>query len=48
MAKCSNFHQVKVEYEKQGSITQDIDIPTRKWEVINMDFIVCLSRTRTQ
>ncbi|WMV09014.1 hypothetical protein MTR67_002399 [Solanum verrucosum] len=29
-------------------MTQDIDIPTWKWEVINMDFITWLPRTRRQ
>ena len=27
-------------------MTQDIDIPTWKWDVINMDFITGLPRTR--
>uniref|UniRef100_M1AKE9 Retrotransposon protein n=1 Tax=Solanum tuberosum TaxID=4113 RepID=M1AKE9_SOLTU len=29
-------------------MTQKIDIPTWKWEAINMDFITGLSRTRRQ
>ena len=29
-------------------MTQEIDIPTWKWEVINMDFITGLPRTRRQ
>ncbi|WMV54831.1 hypothetical protein MTR67_048216 [Solanum verrucosum] len=32
-------NQVKVEHQKPGGMTQEIDIPTWKWEVINMDFI---------
>ncbi|WMV30354.1 hypothetical protein MTR67_023739 [Solanum verrucosum] len=39
VAKCSNCQQVKVEHQKPGGMTQEIDIPTWKWEVINMDFI---------
>ncbi|WMV41903.1 hypothetical protein MTR67_035288 [Solanum verrucosum] len=31
--------QVKVENKKPGGMTQEIKIPTWKWEVINMDFI---------
>ena len=37
--KCPNCHQVKITYQKQGGMTQEIDIRTWKWEVINMDFI---------
>ena len=29
-------------------MTQEIDIPTWKWDVINMDFITRLPRTRRQ
>ena len=39
VSKCPNCQQVKVEHHKQGGVTQEIDIPTCKWEVINMDFI---------
>ena len=46
MAKCPNCQQVKVEHQKPGGMTQEIDIPTWKWEVINMDFITCLPCTR--
>ena len=38
--------QVNVEHEKPGGMTQEIDIPTWKWDVINMDFITGLPRTR--
>ncbi|KAH0719580.1 hypothetical protein KY285_015611 [Solanum tuberosum] len=48
VAKCPNCQQVKVEHQKPGSMTQEIDIPTWKWEVINMDFITGLPRTRRQ
>ena len=37
--KCPNYQQVKVEHQKPGSMTQEVNIPTWKWEVINMDFI---------
>ncbi|KAH0689512.1 hypothetical protein KY289_016870 [Solanum tuberosum] len=39
VAKCPNCQQVKVEHQKPGGMTQEIDIPTWKWEGINMDFI---------
>ncbi|WMV33522.1 hypothetical protein MTR67_026907 [Solanum verrucosum] len=45
VVKCPNCQQVKVEHQKPGGMTQEIDIPTWKWEVINMDFITYLPRT---
>ena len=39
VSKCPNCQQVKVEHQKQGGMTQEIDIPTWKWYVINMNFI---------
>ena len=46
VAKCSNCQQVKVEHLKSGGLLQEIQIPTWKWEDINMDFIVGLLRTQ--
>ena len=43
-----NCQQVKVEHQKPGGMTQEIHIPTWKWDVINMDFITGLPRTRIQ
>ncbi|KAH0709589.1 hypothetical protein KY284_011016 [Solanum tuberosum] len=48
VAKCPNCQQVKVEHQKPGGMTQEINIPTWKWEVINMDFITSLPRTSKQ
>ena len=48
VSKCPNCQQVKVEHQKPGGMTQEIDIPTWKWDVINMDFITGLSHTRKQ
>ena len=45
VSKCPNFKQVRVERRKQGGMTQEIDIPTWKF---NMDFITGLPRTRRQ
>ena len=39
---------MKVEHQKLGGMTQEIDIPTFKWDVINLDFITGLPRTRRQ
>ena len=46
VSKYPNCQQVKVEHQKLGGMTQEIDIPTWKWDVINMDFITGLPRTR--
>ena len=48
VSKCPNCQQVKVEHQKPGGMTQEIDIPTWKWDVINMDFITGLPRTGRQ
>ncbi|WMV08186.1 hypothetical protein MTR67_001571 [Solanum verrucosum] len=42
MAKCPNYRQVKVEHQKPGGMTQEIYIPTWKWEMINMHFITAV------
>ena len=39
-SKCPNCQKVKVEHQIPGGMTQEIDIPTWKWKVINMDFII--------
>ena len=48
VSKCPNRQQVKEEHKKLGGLTQEIDIPTWKWNVINMEFIKGLPRTRRQ
>jgi len=48
VAKCSNFQQVKVEHQRPGGMTQNIELPEWKWEMINMDFITGLPRSRRQ
>ena len=42
MARCPNCQQVKVEHQNPGGLTQVMDVPTWKWEDINMDFVVGL------
>ncbi|KAH0743187.1 hypothetical protein KY290_031180 [Solanum tuberosum] len=46
--KCPICQQVKVEHQKPRGMTQEINIPTWKWEVINMDFITGLPRACRQ
>nr|XP_016513847.1 PREDICTED: uncharacterized protein LOC107830732 [Nicotiana tabacum] len=48
VAQCPNSHQVKFEHQKPNSLLQEIEIPTWKWEVVNMDFITGLHCTRTR
>ena len=48
VAKCPNCQQVNVEHQKWGGLLQEIQIPTWKWEDINMDFVVGLTRTQKQ
>ena len=38
VSRCPNFQQVKVEHQKPRGMTQEIDIHTWKWDVINMNF----------
>ena len=47
-SKLPNCQQVKVEHQKPGGMTQEIDISTWKWDVINTDFITGLPHTRRQ
>ncbi|WMV37890.1 hypothetical protein MTR67_031275 [Solanum verrucosum] len=48
VAKCPNCQQVKVEHQRPGGLSQYIDIPTWKWEDVNIDFVVGLPHTRRQ
>ncbi|XP_070004699.1 uncharacterized protein [Nicotiana sylvestris] len=44
VAKRLNCQQVKAERQRTGGLAQCIEIPMWKWEMINMDFVVGLSR----
>ena len=44
VAMSPNFQQVEAEHQKLGGLLQEIQVPTWKWENINMDFVVGLSR----
>ena len=48
VAKYPNCQQVNAENLKRGGLRQMIEVPTWKWEFINMDFVVGLPRTRRQ
>ena len=48
VADCPNCQLVKVEYQRSGGLSQNIEIPKWKWEMINMDFITGLLRSRRQ
>ncbi|XP_070046159.1 uncharacterized protein [Nicotiana tomentosiformis] len=45
VAQCSSYQQVKVENQKPGGLIQTVEIPTWKWEAINMDFVTGLPRS---
>ncbi|CAN4106287.1 unnamed protein product [Withania somnifera] len=47
VAQCPNRQQVKVEHQKPGGYMQPIEIPTWKWDMINMDFITDGQAERT-
>ena len=48
VSKSPNCKHVEVEHHKLEGMTQEIEIPTWKWEVINMDFITGLDFTCKQ
>lgn len=39
-----NCKQVNIEHQRLGGLSQDVEIPTLKWEDVNMDFLTCLPR----
>ncbi|XP_019225458.1 PREDICTED: uncharacterized protein LOC109207033 [Nicotiana attenuata] len=45
VAQCPNCQQVKAEHQRPGGLTQYIELPLWKWDMINMDFITGLPRT---
>ncbi|WMV59027.1 hypothetical protein MTR67_052412 [Solanum verrucosum] len=48
VVKCPNCQQVKVEHQRPGGLAQNKELPEWKWEMINMDFITGLLRSRRQ
>nr|XP_016437738.1 PREDICTED: uncharacterized protein LOC107763755 [Nicotiana tabacum] len=45
VAQCPNCQQVKAEHQRPGGLTQYIELPLWKWDMINMDFITGLPCT---
>ena len=48
VAKCPNCQQVIDEHQKSGGLLQEIQVPTLKWEDLNMDLVVGLPRAQMQ
>ena len=42
---CPYYQQVKAGHLKPSVLLQEIQIPTSKWEDVNMDFVLGLPRT---
>jgi hypothetical protein len=41
VAECDTYQRVKADHMRPAGLMQPLNIPTWKWEDINMDFIVC-------
>ena len=48
IVKCQEFHLVKVEHQHPLRLLQSLPIPKWKWEVISMDFITDLLKSKKQ
>jgi len=48
IAKCMECQKLKVEHRNPTGLLQPFLIPEWKWEVVTMDFIIGLPRTRKQ
>ena len=48
VAWCLDCKQEKVEHQRPGSFPRNIELLEWKWEIINMDFIILLQRSRMQ
>ncbi|KAJ0538417.1 putative nucleotidyltransferase, Ribonuclease H [Helianthus annuus] len=46
VSKCLTCSQVKAEHQKPSSLLQQLEMPVWKWELISMDFVTKLPRTR--
>ena len=46
VTKCPNCKQVKAEHQKSCGLLQEMQVPSWKWEDINLDLIVGLPWTR--
>ncbi|WMV50723.1 hypothetical protein MTR67_044108 [Solanum verrucosum] len=45
IVKCPNCQQVKVDHHRPSGMAKNIEIPEWKWAMINMDFIIVLTRS---
>ena len=48
IARCLECQQVKTEHQHPASLLQPLPIPSCKWEVISLDFIIGLPRNQNQ
>ena len=48
IAKCLECQKVKVEHRHPTSLLNPLPIPKWKWEVVTMDFITKIPRTKKQ
>lgn len=46
VAKCLTCHKMKVEHQRAPRELQPLDIPKWKWDIISLDFVSSLPRTR--
>ncbi|KAJ0627094.1 putative nucleotidyltransferase, Ribonuclease H [Helianthus annuus] len=46
VAKCLTCAQVKAEHQKPSGLLQQPELPTWKWEIVTMDFITKLPKTK--
>ncbi|KAJ0705064.1 putative nucleotidyltransferase, Ribonuclease H [Helianthus annuus] len=46
VSKCLTCSQVKAEHQKPSGLLQQLEMPVWKWELITMDFVTKLPRTR--
>lgn len=48
VATCLVCQQVKVEHLRPGGFYPEIELPKWKWEMINIDFVICIPWSRNQ
>ncbi|WMV19595.1 hypothetical protein MTR67_012980 [Solanum verrucosum] len=48
VAKCLNCQQVKIEHQRPNGTAKNKELTEWKWEMINMDFITGIPRSRRQ
>ena len=46
VSRCDTCQRVKAEYQRPSGLLQPLEIPEWKWELIAMDFVVGLPRTK--